>query len=70
LVLEKSAEVTKAARDGVVGGVAFEIAKQPESLVSAVAAFLISASGSLHRLADALPATFGWVGWLLKLLGL
>jgi hypothetical protein len=70
LVLKKGSEFAKAARDGVIGGAAYDIAKQPENLVAAISSFLITAHGSLLQLADSFPTAFGWLRPMLSLLGL
>ena len=70
LILKNGSEFAKAARDGVIGGAAFEIAKRPETLVGAITLFLIGARGQLLQLADQLPAAFGWLRQMLSLLGL
>jgi hypothetical protein len=60
-ILKKGAEFTKVIRDGIIGGAAFEVAKQPESLVAAIFVFLVKARTALLQPADAFPATFGWL---------
>jgi hypothetical protein len=70
LILQKGSEFAKAARDGMIGGAAYDFAKEPGNLVTAVAVFLMAARDALLRLADTLPVAFGWLRQMLGLLGL
>jgi hypothetical protein len=65
VVIKRGGELAKAARDGIVGNAAYEMAKQPENLVAAITTFLLSARGALLHLAEALPAAFGWLRQML-----
>lgn len=70
LVLDKSAEFAKAARDGVIGNAAFEALKQPETLVVAITGLLIAGRSAILQLAETLPAAFGWLRQLFHMMGL
>jgi hypothetical protein len=70
LILQKGGEFTKAARDGIIGSAAYEIAKQPETLVTAITTFLLTAQNALIQLAETFPAAFGWLRQMLGLLGI
>jgi hypothetical protein len=70
LILQKGGEFTKVARDGIIGSTAFEMAKQPETLVAAITTFLLTAQNALIQLTETLPAAFGWLRQMLGLLGI
>ncbi len=70
VVLKKGPEFAKVIRDGVLGNAAYELLKQPETLVTGISLFLINAQQALLQLAERLPAAFGWLRQLLHLMGL
>jgi hypothetical protein len=69
-LITQTKEGTKVARDSAIKEETADILKNPDHLTSAILKFLENSKETLSSLAEKLPSSFGWIGFLLSLLGL